>query len=120
MPKHLRNVYEDFAGVYISEFMEMMVLGCSGGLYGDVIAENEGKFTADDVFKFIRFQHGDNDYSSSFSGPENRLLTVNIKETCAALLEQVDHWQGRDREHYTKMCPHLIDNVKGSLKTIIG
>jgi hypothetical protein len=119
---NLRNIYEDFATVYISEFMEMMVTGCTGGLYGDTIEENAGKFTADDVRKFIRFQHGDNDYTYSFSTPDDDALQNNITETCSAFLKLVETDWGdkRGKDFYTKQCPDLISNAIDSFNKIIN
>jgi len=119
---NLRNIYEDFATIYIPEFMEMMVTGCTGGLYGDIIEENAGKFTADDVQKFIRFQHGDNDYTYSFSTHDDDSLQKNITETCSAFLELVntDWGSKKTKDYYAKECPDLIPNAIDSFNKIIN
>jgi hypothetical protein len=114
-----RNIFEDFARMYITDLMEIMVNGCEGGLYEDVIEANDGKFTLSDIQKFIRFQHGDRDFTSDFSVPELDLLNENPTQLCQALLVHVDDdWNGKD--YYLKdVCPDLIKNTKKSLLKII-
>lgn len=115
---NLRNVYEDFAGMFISDLLGIMESGCQGGLYGDVIKANEGKFTLSDIKKFIRFQHGDRDFTQDFSIPELDLLNNNPTNLCQALLKHVDDdWHGKD--YLEEVCPDLIKNAKESLLKII-
>ena len=114
----MSTVYETFAARYIDRFMEGMVLGISGGLYREEILANEGRFGAGDIVKFIRFQHGDNDYHYEFGKISDQELQSQVKETARALLALVDSdWYAK--EHYTSVCPGLIFNVRGSLENII-
>lgn len=106
---------KEFAECYIGRFMETMVLGCSGGLYGDVIEENHGIFELDVVHKFIRFQHGDNDYHYYFRDDE---ILDDQRNLCKCFLKLVDSvWC--DKEHYTNASPNLIKNTTESFKKII-
>lgn len=115
------NTYKDFANCYIARFMETICLGSEGGIYNEIIEieeGNEGIFEKSDIETFIKFQHGDNDYSYNFGRTEDKNLRNNIKKTAKALYDLVDSdWYGK--EHYTKTFPHLIDNAKKSFEKII-
>ena len=117
----MSETHEYFAEQYIDTFMEVLVLGCSGGLYNDVIEiieGNEGIFNKSDILKFIRFQHGDRSYSSVFGSISEDELIDNIEDTAKALLARVDtEWYGK--QHYTTVAPTLIKNTKYSLAKII-
>ena len=116
------SVYKEFAQEYVHDFMEMMVLGCTGGLYGHVISIEEGKegiFTDRDMKKFVSFQHGGNDYHYAYSDSDDHKLINNHKKLAKALLKLVDtDWYGKD--HYTEVAPNLVNNTKQSLNTIIA
>lgn len=117
-----RNIYKDFSDAYVDEFVETLANGCSGGLYGDVIEVYDGKegllFTEDDIKKFIRFQHGDNDYHDEFSNPEDELLSKNIKLVVKAFLLAIDtNFYGRD--FFINEMPHLIPNIKITLTDLV-
>jgi hypothetical protein len=115
---NLKNVYEDFASMYIANFMETVVNGCRDGLFGNVIKTNEGKFTLLNIQEFIDFQHG-KEFTHNFSVPELELLKNNPIHLCQALFKHVDDdWFGKS--YYIKdVCPDLIKNTKESLLKII-
>ncbi len=114
--------FASFANTYIARFMETLVLGTEGGLYNEKIVVEEGKegiFDHKTIGKFVRFQHGDNDYHYEFGRLDDKLLQSNYKETAKAFLALIDtNWGGKD--HYTTIAPHLIKNAKESLQTVIN
>ena len=119
----MQKATEEFAGMYWDQLLEVVAEGCSGGLYGDFIEVEEGQegvFDASTIQKFIRFQHGDNDYHSDFSNREEDALTSpnGIKELAEAFLKMVNMPAAKE-EHYVGVFPHIIDNMKESLNRII-
>ena len=115
---NLRNVYEDFASMYIADFMETLVKGCQGDLSRDGIKANEGKFILLDIHIFIDFQHG-KEFTRNFSIPELELLKNNPIDLCRALIKHVDEdWFGKTY-FIRDICPDLIKNTKESLLKII-
>ena len=120
MRKPKRSIYDEFAQEYVGMFMDAMAEGAGGGLYDDSISVrkgHEGRFGAKDVVKFIRFQHGDNDYDHSFSPREDEELRENVSLTAMALLKAVkgDGW---DRDNWSPQIPYLEANVVKSLEKI--
>jgi len=112
------SIYERFASMFFHSFMESMVTGVGGGLYGEEIPENHGKFDADVLKKFVRFHHGDNDYHYNFSNPDDDKLQKNPVKLAEVFLPLVDtDWYSKD--HYTNVSPDLIKNTKESLNKII-
>lgn len=118
------TVYSVFASRYFGRFMESLVLGCSGGLYEEEILVKEGEegtFEKDDIIKFIKFRHGDNDYHYKFGNRDDNELRNNPVKLAEEFLSRIDDdsvWYAKD--HYTEVAPNLIKNTKRSLQKIIG
>lgn len=116
-PEEEDSIFERFADMYFHNFMECMVIGCGGGLYGEEIPENHGVFEADVLKTFIRFQHGDNDYHHNFSNHDDDKLQKNPRELAIWFLTFLHtEWHGKD--HYVEVSPDLIENTQESLKKI--
>lgn len=114
-----RNIYKEFSNSYLHEFFECIIHGVSGGLYKErIIVEKgkEGKFNKDDIIKFIRFQHGDNDYHNYFSNIDDDLLQKNPHRLAEVFITDIDNYIN---DYFSNLYPHLKSNIISSLQKII-
>ena len=114
------NIYQEFTNSYLHEFFECVIEGVRGGLYNESIViekGKEGEFTEDDIVKFIRFQHGDNDYHNYFSNNDDEMLRNNPKILAETFLSDIDSYIDI---YYLELYPHLKSNIISSLQKIIA
>lgn len=116
-----KSVFDAFVETYVSAFVECMAEGCDGGLYQEeifMLPGAEGVFGGEDLKKFVRFQHGDNDYGYRYGQREDAELQNNPEKLAAALLRCLDT-ERCDKAHWDAALPHLLGNIRESLRKIV-